>query len=184
MDSNALRERYVCQTLTHDMLNDPAPFYDAFEESEDAMVSYFTGLWETLCRETGEALERHPFFPDVVPYVLEDTPEGFCALVTFSLPRTADASPVMGVVVFGSAMDPRVFAALPTELVGGETLKIVECRERGTVDVAVLFQGCDNGLQLFDPPAPQKRDKDKPLGVDRREPAVVDAVVCWCMEHD
>ncbi len=184
MNDNAMREAFLCRTLPEAILRDPAPFYDAFEESEDAMAAYVTALWETMCREAGESLEAHPCFPEPDPYVLEDTAEGFCALVTVTFPQSGRTSAMTSVVVFGSAMDPRVFAAVPTRLAQGETLKIVECREDTLRDVTVLHQGCDNGMQLFDAPNPQKCDKTRPLSEARRPAAIIDAVVCWCMEHD
>lgn len=184
MNGNAMRERFLCRTLPDAILNDPAPFYEAFEENEDAMAAYITSLWESLCTETGASLTTHPCFPELDPYVLEDTPEGFCALVTVTLPKSGDLSAVTGVVVFGSAMDPRVFAAVPTVLPHGETLKLLECRMGELRDIAVLHQGCDNGLQLFDAPNPQKCDPTRPLMEARRAAAIIDAVVCWCMEHD
>ena len=180
----ALRRQFVCDVLIADLLCDPAPFYDAFEEGEDAMIAWLTALWETLCKKENAAMEEHPFFPEVTPYVLEDTSEGFCGLVTVDLPATPTASAVSAVIVFGSAMDPRVFAGVPTMLQNGETLELLECRQNGTKAVAVLHQGCDNGLQLFDPPTPQPVDKTKPLSPERRHAATVDAVVCYCMEND
>lgn len=184
MNDTAMRKDFLCRVFPHAILNDPAPFYEAFEDSEDAMAAYVTSLWEAMCREAGESLEMHPCFPELDPYVLEDSPEGFCALVTVTLPKSGRAAAVTGVVVFGSAMDPRVFAAVPTTLPHGETLKITECREAGLRDIAVLHQGCDNGMQLFDAPNPQKRDTERPLMEARRPAAIIDAVVCWCMEHD
>ncbi|MBQ3068821.1 MAG: hypothetical protein IJD01_02600 [Clostridia bacterium] len=184
MTENAMREAFLCRTLPQAILRDPAPFYEAFEESEDAMAAYMTSLWESLCKASDEELSEHPCFPEMDPYVLEDTEEGFCALVTVTLPARGGASAVTGVVVFGSAMDPRVFAAVPTSLPKGETLKIVECREESLREIAVLYQGCDNGMQLFEAPNPQKRDETCPLLEARRPAAIIDAVVCWCMEHD
>lgn len=184
MKENAFRERFLCGTLAAAVLADPTPFYEAFEESEEAMNAYWTSLWETQCRACGEELCAHPCFPETTAYVLEDSEEGFCALVTVTLPATAVASMMKATVVFGSAMDPRVFAAVPTALKNGEALQIVECRETARRDVTVLHQGCDNGMQLFDPPTPQKRDADLPLDPARVEHALVDTVVCWCMEHD
>lgn len=184
MQPNDLRKAYLLDTLGASVLDDPTAFYEAFEDGEDALEAYLTALWESLCRKTGETLCEHPFFPEITPYILEDTEEGFCALVAVTLPKTAAASAMMGAVVFGSAMDPRVFAALPAALKNGQALGIVECRESGETAVSVLHQGCDNGLQLFDPPTPQKCDPDTPLSASRCHTAFVDAVVCWCMEHD
>ena len=180
----ALRRQFVCDVLIADLLDDPAPFYEAFEEGEDAMIAWLTALWETLCRNEGVTMEEHPCFPGVTPYVLEDTPDGFCGLVTVDLPATAEVSAVSAVVVFGSAMDPRVFAGVPKTLAGGETLELLECRQNGAKTVAVLHQGCDNGLQLFDLPTPQAVDNTVPLAEERRHAATVDAVVCYCMEND
>ncbi len=183
MDGNQFRRAFVTRTLPQAILADVSEFYDAFENGEDAMNDYITGLWEQQCRDMDVTLADHPCFPDIVPYVLEDTEEGFCAIVTATLPKTAQASAVKAAIVFGSAMDPRVFAAVPIRLEKGESLEIVECREPA-VNVGVLYQGCDNGLQLFDPPSPQKRDVQMPLMAARREEAFVDAVVCWCLRHD
>lgn len=184
LTAQEMRKAFLCEMLPTAILRDPSPFYEAFEENEDEMESYFTSLWETLCLQKSESLSSHPFFPNVDAYVLEDTPEGFCALVTVTLPKTASAPEMIGAIVFGSAMDPRVFAAVPTKLKKGYTLAVVECREAQTVDVSVLYQGCDNGMQLFDAPNPQKRDTDAPLMPARRPAAFIDAVVCYCMEHD
>ncbi len=184
MNENDLRVAFLSETLSAAVLADPAPFYEAFEESEEAVSAYVTMLWEGVCRQTGESLSAHPCFPETTAYVLEDTEEGFCALVTVTLPATAAASMMKAVVVFGSAMDPRVFAAVPTALKNGETLCVIECRGDNHRDIAVLHQGCDNGLTLFDPPTPQKRDTDTPLAKERMEYALVDTVVCWCMEND
>lgn len=185
MDGKTLRERYVTKTLANCIHGDPAPFYEAFEEGEDAMEAFFTHLWETLCAEAQESLADHPFFPDVMPYILEDTEDGFCAIVTVTLPKTLSAPFVSGAVVFGSAMDPRVFAGVPITLKNGQTLQIEEVRASGKREaVTVLHQGCDNGITLFDAPSPQKRDTDTPLHPARREAATVDAIVCWCMERD
>ncbi|MBE6764193.1 MAG: hypothetical protein E7553_07610 [Ruminococcaceae bacterium] len=185
MDAKTLREQYVTKTLANSIHGDPTPFYEAFEEGEDAMEAFFTHLWETLCNSEGESLADHPFFPDIMPYILEDTEDGFCAIVTLTLPKTPTAASVSGAVVFGSAMDPRVFAGVPVRLKNGTTLKIEEVRANGTrEEVAVLYQGCDNGLTLFDAPNPQKRDADTPLHPARREAATVEAIVYWCMEHD
>jgi len=183
MDGNQFRRAFVTHTLPAAIGTDPSDFYEAFEDGEDAMADYITGLWESQCVEEGTSLSQHPCFPELVPYVLEDTEEGFCAIVTVSLPHTPSASAVKAAIVFGSAMDPRVFAAVPHTLAKGETLAIVECRDP-LVPVSVLYQGCDNGLQLFDPPSPQKQDKTAPLATGRRETAFVDAVVCWCLQHD
>ena len=184
MNANALREAYFLQALGGDILAEPTAFYDAFSESEEALGEYFTALWETHCAHHGVTLSEHSFFPQVEPYVLEDTPEGFLALVTVGVAQTKTAAAMQAAIVFGSAMDPRVFAATPKTLKNGDTWAITECRESNRVDVAVLYQGCDNGMQLFDPPTPQKVDRDTPLAVARREAAFVDAVVCWCMDHD
>ena len=179
-----MRRTFLSETLPAAIGVDPSPFYEAFEESEDAMASYFTSLWEAQLAEAGEALGDHPFFPLIDPYVLEDTPEGFCAIVTVTLPKIANAADVIGAIVFGSAMDPRVFAALPVSLAKGETLGVAECRDGGLREVGVLYQGCDNGMQLFDAPNPQKCDKQMPLMPARRAAAFIDAVICYCMEHD
>lgn len=181
---NEFRAAFLKETLAGAVLADPTPFYEAFEESEEAMNAYWTALWEMRCRESGEKLSAHPCFPETIAYVLEDTEDGFTALVTVTLPATAAASLMKATVVFGSAMDPRVFAALPTPLKNGEALEVLECRAGESRAVALLHQGCDNGLQLFDPPTPQKRDMDTPLDPARVEHAFVDAVVCWCMEND
>lgn len=184
MIPNDLRCAYLLETLKSAILDDPTPFYDAFSDGEDAMDSYFTALWETHCRKNGAAIAEHPFFPVLEPYILEDSEQGFLALLTLSLPRTRTASAMMAALVFGSAMDPRVFAATPTALKKGETWQITEGCAGGDTVIGVLYQGCDNGLQLFDPPTPQKVDRDTPLAEKRRETAFVDAVVCWCMDHD
>ena len=185
MDSQTLRERYVTHTLAQSIHGDPSPFYEAFEDGEDAMEAYFTHLWETLCDSERVTLASHPFFPEIMPYILEDTDEGFCAIVTLTLPKTPQAASVSGAVVFGSAMDPRVFASTPVALKKGTTLKVEEMRASGDRrEVTVLYQGCDNGITLFDAPNPQKRDTDAPLHPARREAATVDAIVCWCMEND
>jgi len=184
LEPKAMRQLFLSEALPAAIFRDPSPFYEAFEENEDAMEAYFTSLWELLCEQKGESLSAHSFFPQIDAYVLEDTPEGFCALVTLTLPKTASAPEMMAAIVFGSAMDPRVFAALPAKLKKGYTLGIVECREDGTREVSVLYQGCDNGMQLFDAPNPQKRDTDAPLMPARRPAAFIDAVVCYCMEND
>ncbi len=185
MDSKTLRQQYFTKTLANCIHGDPSPFYEAFEEGEDAMEAFFTHLWETLCKNERESLADHPFFPEIMPYILEDTEDGFCAIVTVTLPKTPAAASMSGAVVFGSAMDPRVFASTPVRLKNGQTLKVEEVRASGTCEeIAVLYQGCDNGLTLFDAPNPQKRDTDTPLHPARREAATVDAIVCWCMEHD
>lgn len=184
LKGDAMRRRFLGETLGAAILENPAAFYDAFEDSEDAMEAYLTMLFETLCRESGEDLSTHSFFPQIEPYILEDTPDGFCALVTVTLPKTAAAREAAAAIVFGSAMDPRVFTALPVTLKHGDTLAVGEYRLDGERAVAVLHQGCDNDLQLFDPPSPQKRDPDTPLAVSRRAAAFVDTVVCYCMEHD
>ncbi len=185
MDNQTLRERYFVQALADDIHKDPSSFYEAFENGEDAMEAFFTHLWETLCKAEQALLADHPFFPEILPYILEDTEEGFCALVSVTLPETSRALPCGGVIVFGSAMDPRVFACTPVTLKNGPTLQIEEVRASGQREaVAVLYQGCDNGLTLFDAPNPQKRDTDTPLHPARREAAAVDAIVCWCMEND
>ena len=87
MDSQTLRERYVTHTLAQSIHGDPSPFYEAFEDGEDAMEAYFTHLWETLCDSERVTLASHPFFPEIMPYILEDTDEGFCAIVTLTLWR-------------------------------------------------------------------------------------------------
>ena len=183
MDGNRFRRAFVTEALPNALALDVSEFYDAFENGEDAMIDYITALWEQRCAEAGVTLAEYPCFPEMMPYVLEDTEEGFCAIVTATLPKTTDAAAVKAAIVFGSAMDPRVFAAVPICLEKGESLEIVECREP-LVPVGVLYQGCDNGMQLFDPPSPQKRDAQKPLMTARREEAFVDAVVCWCLQHD
>ncbi len=179
-----LRCQFVTRTLAASVLRDPTPFYEAFEEGEDALTAFLTGLWESLVKREGQSLSQCPFFPDVVPYVLEDTEDGFCALVCVTLPETATAPETAAVVVFGSAMDPRVFAMTPVSLRKGDSAKVSECRDGSERDVAVLYQGCDNDLQLFDPPTPQKCDKDAPLAKSRRHAAMIDKIVCWCMEND
>ncbi len=185
MDNRILRERYLTQTLAECIHTDPSAFYEAFEEGEDAMEAFFTHLWETLCQTEQQTLAEHPFFPEISPYVLEDTEDGFCAIVTVTIPKTSAAASVSGAVVFGSAMDPRVFAAIPVKLKNGWSLCVQEVRASGVrEEITVLHQGCDNGLTLFDAPNPQKRDTDTPLHPARREAATVDAIVCWCMEHD
>ena len=185
MDALTLREEYVTKTLAGCIHTDPSAFYEAFEEGEDAMEAFFTHLWEALCENERQTLADHPFFPEIRPYILEDTPDGFCAIVTLTLPKTPTAASVSGAVVFGSAMDPRVFAGIPVRLKNGTTVKLEEVRASGAhEDVAVLYQGCDNGLTLFDAPNPQKRDSDTPLHPARREAATVEMIVCWCMEHD
>ena len=185
MTDQTLRELYVTQILANDVHGDPSLFYEAFEDGEDAMEAYFTHLWETLCNREQTALAEHPFFPEIMPYVLEDSDDGFSAIVTVTLPKTPQAATVSAAVVFGSAMDPRVFAAVPVRLKNGTTRRIEEVRATGArEEVAVLHQGCDNGLLLFDPPNPQKRDLDTPLHPARCEAAAVDAIVRWCMEHD
>ncbi len=183
MNGNDFRRAFVTRTLSEAIAADPTDFYGAFEDGEDAVNDYITGLWETQCASCGVTLAEHPCFPETVAYILEDTEDGFCAIVTVSLPQTPSASACKAAVVFGSAMDPRVFAAVPVLLDKGETLAVIECREP-TVEVATLHQGCDNNLQLFDPPTPQKRDKTVPLAAARREAAFVDTVVCWCLKHD
>ena len=185
MTATALREQYVTVTLAGSIHEDPAAFYEAFEEGEDAMASFFTHLWETLCDTQRVALAEHPFFPEIMPYILEDTEDGFCAIVTLTLPKLPAAPSVSSAIVFGSAMDPRVFAGVPTMLKNGQTLQLEEIRASGKREpIAVLHQGCDNGITLFDAPNPQKRDTDTPLHPARREAASVDAIVCWCMAHD
>ena len=185
MDDRHLREQYLTDTLAACIHTDPSAFYEAFEEGEDAMEAFFTHLWETLCLQEQQTLADHPFFPEITPYILEDTEDGFCAIVTVTIPKTAASAAMSGAVVFGSAMDPRVFAATPVKLKNGWSLCVEEVRASGTREkITVLFQGCDNGLTLFDAPNPQKRDTDTPLHPARREAATVDAIVCWCMEHD
>lgn len=185
MQPNTVRSAYLLDTLSKAILDDPTPFYDAFAEGEDVLASFMTALWETHCTDCGAALAEHPFFPVIEPYILEDTDEGFLALLTLALPKTKTASPMMAAIVFGSAMDPRVFAATPARLKNGETWQITESRLQGkAVAVGMLYQGCDNGMQLFDPPTPQKVDRDTPISARRRETAFVDAVVSWCMDHD
>lgn len=185
MDSKMLREQYVAQDLPAYIHADPAPFYEAFEEGEDAMEALFTHVWEAMCAREQAPLADHPFFPEIMPYVLEDSEEGFCAIVTLTLPKTPAAPSMSGAIVFGSAMDPRVFAGVPIKLKNGQTLQLEEVRASGKREAfAVLHQGCDNGITLFDAPNPQKRDQDTPLHPARREAATVDAIVCWCMEHD
>ena len=185
MDNKVLREQFVARCLPAHIHGDPTPFYDAFEDGEDAMESLFTHLWETLCNDEQAQLADHPFFPDIMPYVLEDSEDGFCAIVTVTLPKTPAAPSVSAAIVFGSAMDPRVFAGVPLKLKNGQTLQIEEVRASGKREaVAVLHQGCDNGITLFDAPNPQKRDTDTPLHPARREAATVDLIVCWCMQHD
>lgn len=185
LQAEDMRRAFFTEALAMSVHSDPTPFYEAFEDGEDALEAFLTALWEALCRQKGVALSECSFFPVIESYILEDTEEGFAALVTVTLEKTATASAVSGAIVFGSAMDPRVFAALPTMLKNGPTLALSECRQDGSeTPIGVLHQGCDNDLQLFDPPTPQKRDPDKPLAVPRRAAAFVDAVVCWCMEHD
>lgn len=184
MLTDTLRKAYVLEELKGAILEDPTLFYDAFSDGDDTLEAYFTALWETHCQKSGAALSEHPFFPVIEPYILEDTDEGFLALLTVALPQTRTASAMMAAVVFGSAMDPRVFAATPSVLKNGDTWQITEGRVGGDTAIGVLYQGCDNGMQLFDPPTPQKVDRDTPLAVKRREAAFVDAVVCWCMDHD
>ena len=185
MDDLTLREQYVTQTLAKDIHGDPSSFYEAFEDGEDAMEAYFTHLWETLCYSAQTALADHPFFPELMPYVLEDSEDGFSAIVTVTLPKTPQVPVVSAAAVFGSAMDPRVFAVTPIRLKNGVARHIEEVRASGKrEEVAVLHQGCDNGLLLFDAPNPQKRDPDTPLHPARCEAASVDAIVRWCMEHD
>lgn len=177
-----LRHRFVTQVL-YTALEDPTAFYEAFEEGEDALAAYWTSLWESMCTHSGVSMAAYPCFPETLVYILEDTADGFCALVTVTLPSTPGVGAVKAAVVFGSAMDPRLFAAVPTMLDGGETLEIVECLQ-SVKPITTLYQGCDNGMQLFDPPTAQPIDRTKPLAVERREEAFVDAVVCWCLEHD
>ncbi len=180
----ALRLRFFTDTLPGAIHADPTPFYEAFEETEDAMAEWVTMLFEQLCREHGESLETQSCFPVIDPYVLEDTPDGFCALVTVTLEKTATASAMTAAIVFGSAMDPRVFAGVPKALPKGSTWEIIEYKEKTQCSVGVMYRGCDNGMQLFDPPNPQKVDKSVPLDERRRPAAFIDAVVCYCMEHD
>ncbi len=182
--SDALRRRFFTKALPSSILDDPTPFYEAFEESEDAMASLMTTMFEVLCLEQGERLEAHPFFPEIDPYILEDTPEGFCALVTVTVEKTTTADGYTAAIVFGSAMDPRVFAGVPVVLKNGKTWEIVEARADGLKQVGVMHRGCDNGMQLFEPPTPQKVDRDTPLDDNRRAAAFIDAVVCYCLEHD
>ncbi len=182
--SEALRRRFFTDTLPRAIHTDPTPFYEAFEENEEAMAAWATSLFEQLCEKQGESLETQSCFPVIDPYVLEDTPDGFCALVTVTLEKTATAPEMTAAIVFGSAMDPRVFAGVPKALPKGKTLEIIECKEKTQCPVGVMHRGCDNGMQLFDPPNPQKVDKDAPLDERRRPAAFIDAVVCYCMEHD
>lgn len=184
VQEEAMRRQFLSDALSSAILTDPTPFYEAFEDGEDALESFLTARWEALCDELDESLAAHPFFPEITPYILEDDDEGFCALVAVTIPKTVSAPSMMGAIVFGSAMDPRVFAALPVVLKKGQTLGMIECREDGERAIGVLHQGCDNGMQLFDPPNPQKRDPDAPLPAARRHTAFVDAVVCWCLQND
>ncbi|MGN0171613.1 MAG: hypothetical protein ACI39E_02375 [Acutalibacteraceae bacterium] len=178
------RRRFAAKELPSAILDDPSPFYEAFSEGEDALAVYLTSLWEC-----GRSVADSPFFPELQPFILEDSDEGFCALLLVTLPATAAAKKTVSAVVFGSAMDPRVFAALPEELPKGDTLSLREYRldennrlcERA---LGALYQGCDNDLQLFDPPAPQPVDRDKPLPAARQEAATVDRIVRWCLEND
>lgn len=182
--AQALRLRFFTESIPQAIHGDPTPFYEAFEESEEAMAAWATALFEAECQKQGESLETHSCFPVIDPYVLEDTPEGFCALVTVSLEKTATASAMTAVIVFGSAMDPRVFAGVPKTLPKGETWEIFEYKANKAVAVGVLHRGCDNGMQMFEPPNPQKVDRDAPLDERRRAAALIDAVVCYCLEHD
>ena len=182
--AQALRLRFFTESIPQAIHTDPTPFYEAFEESEEAMAAWATALFEAVCAQQGESLQTHSCFPVIDPYVLEDTAEGFCALVTVTLEKTATASEMTAVIVFGSAMDPRVFAAVPKTLPKGETLQIIEHKPDKTCPVGVLYRGCDNGMQMFDPPNPQKVDRDAPLDERRRAAALIDAVVCYCLEHD
>ncbi len=179
MDDNARRAEFLTRTLYDEIIENPFPYYRAFEEGEEAVEAYVTALWAAR-----HDLSRHPFFVNAVSYVLEEGEEGFCALTTLTLPKTASASEQAGIVVIGSDMDPRLFAALPFSLPGGETLRLAECKAQQTVEIALLTRGCDNDLTLFDPPSPQGVNPALPLPRSRRERALVELTVRWCLEHD
>ena len=47
MNKNDFRCGFVTETLYKAVFADPSPFYEAFEESEEAMNAYWTSLWKT-----------------------------------------------------------------------------------------------------------------------------------------
>ena len=175
---NNARRRFCEEILPQEILHDPTPFYEAFEEGEDELISYLTALW------MDENVSDTPFFPEVSPFILEDTADGFSALLLIRLSPNAAAAECFAAVVFGSDMDPRVFAALPNTLPKGDTLAVCEIKADGVRAIDALYQGCDNNMQLFDPPSPLAVDRDKPLPAARRADAAVEQIVAYCLDHD
>lgn len=113
MTTQELRDRYTAE-LFETILADPTPFYDAFDEGETGMNDFLTQQWEIVCQKAGASLGKHPFFPDIAFWLLDETEEQFaCMMVAALPPLPGDAADALLVsTVFGATMDPRCFSGV------------------------------------------------------------------------
>lgn len=113
MNTAELREKFAL-ALSAEILEDPTAFYTALDE--DAVLDFLTAMWEKLCVEQEVLIADHAFFPEHECWLLEEEGETAAYLLAIELPalRQEPDYHLMS-VVFGTAMDPRVFAGARTE---------------------------------------------------------------------
>lgn len=144
MTTGQLRRQYAFSALPIAVLAEPTGFYNAFSDGEEEVQSFATEVWERLCRENGDTLREHPFFPDSTFWLVDETEENFACMWDLYLPAAGSTPALYAAVVFGAAMDPRYFTAADTAdggadiveltLSDGEALKETAC---GRLDAAV-----------------------------------------------
>lgn len=144
MTTGQLRRQYAFSALPLAVLEEPTAFYNAFSAGEEEVQSFATEVWERLCRENGDTLREHPFFPDSTFWLVDETEENFACMWDLYLPAVGATPALYAAVVFGATMDPRCFAAAAAAdggadiaeltLADGGTLKPVPC---GRLDAAL-----------------------------------------------
>ena len=111
MTTGELRKRFAFEALPLALLEDPAPFYIAFTDGEEEVLSFATEVWERLCRDGGDTLREHPFFPDSTFWLVDETEENFTCMWDLYLPASGAVPALYAALVFGAVMDPRYFTA-------------------------------------------------------------------------
>lgn len=109
MTTRELRETFAAG-LAAEILEAPAGFYEAFDE--DNMADFLTRRWEALCAGQQVSLADHAFFPETEYWLLEEseTENSAAYMMAAELPALAETpDTALCAVVFGTAMDPRVF---------------------------------------------------------------------------